>query len=124
MDCANGIKAMCVYVVELAYNHIMDHGVKGLRTTIDALQYHGIAHVVGAGENLYEAQRIQIPKVNGIRIGILAITEHEFGIADSNSLGANPLNVMDIVRNISVHKSEYEKLIILLHGGNGHYPYP
>ncbi|GAH97789.1 unnamed protein product, partial [marine sediment metagenome] len=104
-------------------NHIMDHGIKGLRTTIDALRDRGIAYV-GAGENLDAARRILVREVNGVRIGVLAVAEHEFCIASNESPGANPLDVIDFVRNIDEHRSEYDNLIVLVHGGNEHYPYP
>ena len=123
MACVNGLKAMGVDVVGLANNHIMDHDAQGLRTTIKALQEQGIAHV-GAGENIEEARRILVREVNGIRIGILAVAEHEFGIASKTEPGANPIGVIDFVRNINTHRSEYDELIVLVHGGNEYYPYP
>jgi poly-gamma-glutamate synthesis protein (capsule biosynthesis protein) len=123
VDCVNALKAMDIDVVGLANNHIMDHGPQGLRTTIEALDEHGIAHV-GAGENLDEARKILVREVNGIQIGILAVAEHEFCIATKESPGANPLDVIDYVRNINEYRSEFDKLIVLVHGGNEHYPYP
>ena len=121
--CVKGLKAMGIDVVGLANNHIMDHGPQGLRTTIKALEEHGIAHV-GAGENVKEARKILIREVNGMRIGFLAVAEHEFGIAAKNTPGANPLDVIDFVRNIREHRSDFDFLIVLLHGGNQFYPYP
>lgn len=123
VGCGNGLKAMGVDVVGLANNHIMDHGPKGLRTTIEALDEHGILHV-GAGEDLDAARRILVREIGGVRIGILAVTEHEFCIASNESPGANPLDVIDFVRNINAHRSEYDKLIVLVHGGNEYYRYP
>ncbi len=123
IDCINGLKAMNIDVVGLANNHIMDHGPQGLRSTIKALDEHGIAHV-GANENIGNARKILVKEINGIRIGILAVTEHEFSIADNNSPGANPLNVIDFVRNVSEVHFEYDELIVLLHGGNENYLYP
>ena len=121
--CAKGLKAMGIDVVGLANNHIMDHGPRGLRSTIEALEKHGIKHV-GAGENLNAARRILVREVNGIRIGILAVAEHEFGIAAKNTPGANPIDVIDFVRNINEHRSEYDTLIVLVHRGSLHYEYP
>jgi len=123
VDCANGLKAMGIDVVGLANNHIMDHGPQGLWITIKALGEHGIAHV-GAGENVDKARKILVREVHGIRIGIFAVAEHEFGIATKNAPGANPLDVIDFVRNINEHRSEFDKLIVLVHGGNEHYQYP
>ena len=123
VDCVKGLKAMGIDVVGLANNHIMDHGPQGLRTTIKALEEHGIAHV-GVGENVDEARQILLREVNGIRIGILAMAEHEFGIAAKNIPGVNPLDVIDFVRNITAHRAAIDKLIVLIHGGNAYYQYP
>jgi len=121
--CVEGLRAMRIAVVGLANNHIMDHGINGLQSTIKALDKHGIAHV-GAGESIDEARMIHVREVNGIRIGILAVTEHEFGIASRCRAGANPLDIIDFVRNINENRSRYDVLIVLVHGGNEHYIYP
>lgn len=122
-DCVNGLKAMGIDVVGLANNHIMDHGLDGLHSTLQVLEESGIAHV-GAGDNLAAARMILIREVQGVRIGILAMAEHEFSIASSDTPGANPLDIIDAVRNIKTQKGNFDKLIILLHGGNELYPYP
>ena len=59
-----------------------------------------------------------------MRIAILAVAEHEFSIAAADSPGANPLDLIDIVRNITEHRGQWDYLIVLLHGGNEGYPYP
>lgn len=123
VDCVNGLKAMGIDIVGLANNHIMDHGPQGLRTTMRTLEENGIAHV-GAGENLEAARKIVIHKVQSVRIGILALAEHEFGIASIDGPGANPLDIIDAVRNINACRASFDRLIVLLHGGNEHYQYP
>jgi poly-gamma-glutamate synthesis protein (capsule biosynthesis protein) len=114
---------MGIDVVGLANNHIMDHGAQGLRTTIETLDERRIARV-GAGENIREARTILVREVKGIRIGILAVAEHEFGIANDDTPGANPMDIIDLVRNVGEHRSEFDTLIVLVHGGNEHLPYP
>ena len=79
---------------------------------------------VGAGRNLSKARRIFIKTIKGIRLGILGIAETEFSIATENSYGANPLDLIDVVRNIASNREYFEHLIILFHGGNEGYPYP
>lgn len=123
VDCVNGLKAMNIDVVGLANNHIMDHGTQGLRTTLRVLEEHDIAYV-GAGENLSAASKILIREVQGVRFGILAVAEHEFGIASIDAHGANPLDIIDVVRNIKTHRDSFDRLIVLLHGGNELYEYP
>jgi poly-gamma-glutamate capsule biosynthesis protein CapA/YwtB (metallophosphatase superfamily) len=121
--CVNGLSAMGIDIVGLANNHIMDHGRQGLQSTLAALEREGIGYV-GAGKNLEEAHKILVRQVGGMRIGVLALAEHEFGIAGREVAGANPLDVIDVVRNISEHRAEFDYLVVLLHGGNEYYPYP
>jgi poly-gamma-glutamate synthesis protein (capsule biosynthesis protein) len=121
--CVAAIKKAGIGVLNLANNHILDHGPAGLESTLHVVETAGIA-TVGAGRNRDEARRILIRSVGGIRVGILGVAEHEFSIATAISPGANPLDLIDIVRNITAHKKEWDYLIVLLHGGNEGYPLP
>lgn len=116
-DCINGIVAGGINVLCLANNHIMDHGEAGLRNTLQTCARAGIS-TVGAGENLAAARRMLIQRVAGVRVAILAMAEHEFSIATPNSWGANPLDVIDYVRNVRERRSEFDYLIVLFHGGD------
>lgn len=122
-DCIKGLVAAGIDAVNLANNHILDHGSKGLATTLDACRESGIVWV-GAGADIREAQRILIREIGGIRVGILAAAEHEFSSAGANRPGSNPLELINLVREIENHRQEFDYLIVLLHGGNEHYPYP
>lgn len=122
-DCVKGLKAIGVSVLALANNHIMDHGPQGLISTTLALEQNGIAHV-GAGEDIEAARKILICQIQDSRVGIMAVAEHEFGIASKQSPGTYPLDIIDISRNISQNRDNYDHLIVLLHAGNEYYPYP
>ena len=122
--CINGIKAAGIDVLCLANNHIMDHGAAGLKNTLDVCGRAGIA-TVGAGENLDAARRILVRPAGNLRIGILAVAEHEFSIATADSWGASPLDVIDCVRNIQGHRDSFDYLIVLVHGSaEFHVPTP
>ncbi|MFP4501376.1 MAG: CapA family protein [Candidatus Hydrogenedentota bacterium] len=121
--CAHGLKAMGIDVACLANNHIMDHGAQGLRSSVAALEANGIAHV-GAGENLAAARRLHVHAVGGVRVGILAMAEHEFSIAGAHTPGANPLDVIDFVRRMEADRAACDVLIVLCHAGALHHPYP
>jgi len=121
--CIAGFQQAKIDVVTLANNHIMDHGPEGLKNTLKEFEKAGIS-TVGAGKNLTEARQMLIKKINNIRIGILGIAEHEFSIATENSWGANPLDLIDYVRNIKSNEGNFDYLIVLFHGGNEHYPFP
>ena len=115
--CINGIKQAGIDVLCLANNHILDHGAPGLLNTLQVCARAGI-ETVGAGSNLDAARRILIRDLGGLRVGILAVAEHEFSIATKHSPGANPLDLIDFVRNVTAHRSQFDYLIVLLHGGD------
>ena len=121
--CINGLKEAKIDVVNLANNHIMDHGAKGLNNTLSVCASAGIA-IVGAGKNIKEARRMLIRQIGRIKIGILGVAEHEFSIATHNRCGANPLDLADYVRNLRDKRNNFDYLIVLLHGGNEYYPLP
>lgn len=123
VDCIRTLSSAGIDVLNLANNHIMDHGPAGLESTLIACAKVGI-ETVGAGNNLDEARRILIRELDGVRVGILGMAEHEFSIASSHSGGANPLDIVDFVRRLREYKEEYDYLITLIHGGNEYYPYP
>ncbi len=122
-DCINGLKAAEINIVNMANNHILDHGPEGLENTLKVCKEAGIS-TVGAGKNLKEAKKILIKKIGKIRIAILSVAEHEFSIATENSYGANPLDLISFVIEVQKNKELFDYLIVLLHGGNEFYPYP
>ena len=121
--CVQGLVNAGIKLVGLANNHAMDHGPLGLETTMAACNQNGIG-TVGAGADIAAAARIVVWEVRGVRLGILAVAEHEFGIAGTDAPGVNPLDVMAFVRTVEASHSTYDKLLVLVHGGNEHYPYP
>lgn len=123
VECTNGIKAIGINAVNLANNHILDHGAKGLKSTIDACEEHGVDHF-GAGDNLINARKPLIKTIGGKRFCFMGVAEHEFSVALDNSWGANPANPIDVVRSINKYKKDFDHLIILVHGGKEYYRYP
>ncbi len=110
-------------MLNLANNHILDQGAAGLENTLRVAEAAGIA-TVGAGRNQHEARRILVRSLSGVRLGILAVAQHEFSTAGPATPGANPLDLIDMLRNISAHRSQWDYLVVLLHGGNEGYPFP
>ncbi|MBK1654993.1 CapA family protein [Allochromatium vinosum] len=123
VECVQGIKAAGIGLVNLANNHILDHGEAGLRSTLAALDDAGIEYF-GGGGNLEEAGRVAFHQVGQFRIGFLGVAEHEFTIAGRASCGANPLDVIECVRTLRRNRQECDFLIVLVHGGREHYRYP
>jgi poly-gamma-glutamate synthesis protein (capsule biosynthesis protein) len=61
--------------LSLANNHIKDFGTIGLTDTIHALDLAGIKHA-GAGRSIDEASELKTIKINGKKIGFLAMADH------------------------------------------------
>jgi len=119
----NALKNGQVKIVNLSNNHILDHGEAGLRSTMETCTRAGIM-TFGAGPNIQAARQIQVMSIQNIKIGFIGLAEHEFSLATEESWGANPLDLIDFVRNIRANRSEYDHLVVLLHGGCEHNPYP
>lgn len=122
-DCAKGLVSSHIKCVGLANNHILDHGAKGVESTLGACAGAGLL-TFGAGRNRDEAGQVLVVKVGNLRIGLLAIAEQEWSIATEHSAGANPINAIHFVRTLQRFRSSYDFLIVLFHSGIEHYPFP
>jgi poly-gamma-glutamate synthesis protein (capsule biosynthesis protein) len=121
--CARGLQAMGLHAVGLANNHSLDHGAAGLASTLRACAGAGVA-TFGAGETLAEAQRPLILDVKGLRVGLLAMAEREWSLATPTSPGANPLDVMQFVRQMRSLRRQVDLVVVLVHGGAEGYQLP
>lgn len=120
---ANKLKNMAFQGVSLANNHILDMGEIGIHETIEHCNRAGLCYL-GAGRNLQEARKPLIIEENGIKIGFLAFTENEFSVATESAAGASPVDPIDNYHDISELRKCVDKVIVLYHGGNEHYPFP
>lgn len=118
-----GIKALGIDFLTLANNHILDHGEKGLKSTLKVLKELNISFA-GVGETIEEAAKPFIFEIENKKIGIYCCAEHEFSIVSKNNAGANsfdPLESLDHIKNL---KEKVDFIIVLYHGGKEHYRYP
>lgn len=104
-------------VATLANNHIMDYGDDGLKATLSELKANYIS-TVGAGSNIHEAQKVLYLKAHDKTLGIINCCEHEFSIATSDELGANPLNLINQYNAIIDAKRNADYVIVIVHGGH------
>lgn len=119
----NGIKQLNPSLMSLANNHILDHGRKGLDSTIEVLNKYSIDYV-GAGDNIESASKPYIIERNNLKIGVYSCTQNEFTIATKTSAGANPFDPLESLDHIRELKLNCDYLIVLYHGGKEHYRYP
>jgi gamma-polyglutamate biosynthesis protein CapA len=86
----------------LANNHLMDHGIPGLRDTIAALEGVGLAYT-GAGEDLDDAIEIDYQDHDGITVATLSFSDaHVVGFVarafQGGVLGAEPDRASRLIR--------------------------
>jgi gamma-polyglutamate biosynthesis protein CapA len=86
----------------LANNHLMDHGIPGLRDTITALDEVGLAYT-GAGEDLDDAIEIDYQDHDGITVATLSFSDaHVVGFVarafQGGVLGAEPDRASRLIR--------------------------
>ena len=112
-----------VDLVTLANNHILDYGAAGISDTFKYLETNEINYV-GAGVNLKVASEPFSFYSDGVKTAILNFAENEWSSADEKRAGANPLNVIDNIRQIKLAKTNNDKVICIIHGGHEYYNLP
>ncbi len=123
---ANALRAFGKIIFSLANNHILDHGVTGLRDTIQYALQHGWLHI-GAGDNLAQAKNGQIVRSGCLSVGLLAVSGVGVSFADSSSpgvFGDDPENLLK--KRIHEFKKHVRWLVVIYHGGEEftHIPMP
>lgn len=103
----------------LANNHIGDYGEKGVTDTIDTLKKSNLA-TTGAGISESDAAQ----NFDFDRLSIINIAENEYGIAVGNHAGCSGLNDYSVYNRIRSAKSRGQFVLVVVHGGNEHCPFP
>ncbi|MCI8442793.1 MAG: CapA family protein [Provencibacterium sp.] len=117
------LKAGGFQCATLANNHIGDFGDEGVANTLRLLDEWGFAHT-GAGLNDRQARAPFIFEKNGLRLGVLARAETEFGIADTEKPGAAAMLLPRMFEDMRALREKVDFLLVVLHGGNEYNPLP
>ena len=120
---AAGLKSFGIDFLTLANNHIMDHGIEGLQSTLQTLETAGIAYA-GVGNTPEEAARAHLVTVEGKTLGVYCCAEHEFTIVSANTPGANPYDPLESFDHVRSLRTQCDYLIVLYHGGKEYCRYP
>lgn len=110
-------------VFGLANNHIMDYGKAGLQKTINYFKRSNLSYF-GAGESLGEIFRPLIFEKNGLKIGVLAVCEAQFGCKIDKEEGEGFAWIFHQKVEIAKIKSEVDSLILFVHAGLESVPFP
>jgi poly-gamma-glutamate synthesis protein (capsule biosynthesis protein) len=113
-------------VVSTANNHSFDFGPEGFERMAQALRLAGI-DPVGAGKNLAGAlQPVKLTR-NGLRFVFLAYSDAGTGglnEAGAETPGTAPYLIDEAVDDIERWKIEADELVVSVHWGEEHCPYP
>jgi len=109
--------------VSLANNHTGDYGDAALFATLRLLDAHGIGYA-GAGANLDEAYRAWRCEKSGVKLSLLAVCEHEFGLASETSAGTAALNMARLADAIELERTVSDFVVVFAHGGCEFCPVP
>lgn len=120
------LKDMGVDVMTTANNHCLDTGIEGLKSTIDAIESHGISHV-GTSKDSYTPYIIK--EVNGIKLAIFSYAENLNGLdglldTEDKEKMVNRLNADQIKKDIEGIKDEVDFVVVYPHWGVEYSSYP
>jgi poly-gamma-glutamate synthesis protein (capsule biosynthesis protein) len=119
----NQLHRINIHAVTLANNHILDYGEMGLEATFEACKRNSMLFV-GAGKELSDASKPLVIESNGIRVGIVNFCENEWSVATENSAGANPLDLIDNLKQIKITREIADFALVIIHGGHEFYNLP
>jgi len=122
-DFIEALKYLDIDVAGFANNHTGDYGDEAVIDTLNLLKENGIASI-GAGKNIDEAYKPYIFEKDGLKVAVIAACENEFGMADTNKIGAAGFNLMRLKREIEQAAKIADKVIFYFHGGNEQNPFP
>lgn len=123
INTAKTLKDVGFDVLSLSNNHILDCGIAGLGSTIDACCQNDILYV-GVGNNLEDSKKPLLIEKNGWRIAILAYAEQEFNTASELSAGASYFDPYEDCDRIKEIRKDVDYMIFIYHGGIEYYEYP
>ncbi|MER6405975.1 CapA family protein [Streptomyces viridosporus] len=109
-----------------ASNHTYDHGMKGVRRTLDAMDELELGHT-GSSRSAEEAERINIREVNGVKVAHLAYSWESFlnPTPEKQKWAFNRLSTDEIKKAETRARDKGAEVVILsVHWGLEHYNEP
>jgi|SRR5690554_1876380 len=119
----NHLNQLNIDCVTLANNHILDYGIESINDTFDVLNNNSISNV-GAGKNLTDAANPFVLEKEGVKIALVNFCENEWSIAETDSPGANPMDLIANAQQIKYARELADYVIVIVHGGHEYYNLP
>lgn len=109
-----------------ASNHTYDHGMPGVRRTLDAMDERGLGHT-GSARTPKEAEKINLLDVNGVKVAHLAYSWESFThpVPEKRSWALNRTDLSEIKKDeVRAREKGAEAVILSIHWGAEHYNEP
>ncbi|GAA3500555.1 CapA family protein [Streptomyces prasinosporus] len=109
-----------------ASNHTYDHGMTGVRRTLDVMDEVGLGHT-GSARSAEEAKRINIREVNGVKVAHLAYSWESFlnPTPEKQKWAFNRLSTEEIKKAETRARGQGAEVVVLtVHWGLEHYNEP
>jgi poly-gamma-glutamate synthesis protein (capsule biosynthesis protein) len=119
----HALKCIGFHCLALANNHFADYGSESVKESIQLIESLGFDYV-GAGYDIESAKKTLMISLKEKRIAIINCCEHEFTVADSESAGCNPLDIINLSESIHNASCYADYVFVYIHGGNEHYQLP
>ena len=119
-----GLSCVPFDVVTLANNHMFDFGQAAFQETLDILDANHIRHL-GAGNNLEDAKKPLILKVNGLTLALVNFSEGEdLTGAEQSKPGVMGWDLSLVEDTIKGLKGKVDFIIAISHCGVEYIPFP
>jgi len=103
-------------VFGIANNHVFDHGLDGLASSLEFLHSARI-DAVGAGKAEADAYAPLVLDLGHIRVAVLAACEREFGAADEGRGGVAAIDHPRFAAALAEARSAADVVVVMAHGG-------
>lgn len=120
---AQRLRELGINCVGLSNNHVFDFGKKGIEDTLAALDNAGIDYT-GFGNDYEDSRKNYTFELNGEKICIVAVCEHEYSYALDDRMGARGFDPFDTMEDIRAAKATHDRVIVMYHGAKEHCQYP
>lgn len=117
------LKELGANCVTLANNHIKDYSSSGVVDTIKLCEDNNLM-CVGAGEDIDLARNFLLLEKNGETVVVVNIAENEFNIAGKREAGANPFDLINILKDLDDARKVSPNIVLVIHGGREHVDIP
>lgn len=107
----------------LANNHVFDYGIQGAVDTMAALGAEGIGYT-GIGNNRQDSLQDLIIEMDGKKLCVIAVCEHEYSYALDNRMGCREFDAFETPLQVRDAKEKYDRVVVLYHGGKEQCQYP